>query len=113
MSNSFTWNQGKVQALKSNSIKGLIAMAFDVSSKAKDNAPWLSGDLSRSIRTAEENDVVYVLAGGKSQGKTIAYARRREYENNAHPETLYYMHRAFDEVVRGDYRRRYFGEATK
>lgn len=112
-SHSFKWNQSKMQALKANSIKGLIAMGFDISRQAKDNAPWLSGDLSRSIRTTTEGDTVYVLAGGTSQGKTIDYARLREYVNNAHPDKRYYMRRAFESVVQGNYQKRYFGEVTR
>ena len=106
------WDQSKIDAIRRNTMKGLLSMGYEIQRQAKDNAPWLSGDLSRSIRTTTENDTVYVVAGGSVNGKTIAYARLREYENNAHPDKRYYMRRAFDNVMRNGYSK-YLKEALK
>lgn len=132
---SFKWNTAKLAQVRQKFGQGLLRMGADIASKARGNAPVLTGNLVRSIRidTAESStDIVVVKAGGKVDfpvykyvknkktgkkkkvftGYSIPYARRREYENNLHPGTKYYMHRAFDTVVRGNIGQ-YFKGATK
>lgn len=103
MSNSytFTWNQGTLNKLKSNTMKRLIDLGTKINNKAKSNAPYLTGALVNSIRvdTSEQN-TVYVLAGGNAVGRSVPYAKRREYENQLHPNTRYYMRNAFQDGVR-------------
>lgn len=95
----FSWNQSKLSKLRGNIKQAMIAAGFATANKAAENAPVDTGALSNSLRvTTSEKDAVYVLAGGKSGGKSIAYARRREYENRKNPQTKRYMGRAFDDL---------------
>lgn len=112
---SFKWNTAKLAQVRQKFGQGLLRMGADIASKARGNAPVLTGNLVRSIRidTAETTpERVIVKAGGSMGGFSVPYARRREYENNLHPGTKYYMHRAFDTVVRGNIGQ-YFKGATK
>lgn len=104
MSNSytFTWNQSTLKKLKKNTMSRLVKLGTQINNKAKSNAPYLTGALVNSIRVdASEDNVVYVLAGGRTpNGAKVPYARRREYENQLHPSTRYYMRNAFQDGVR-------------
>lgn len=104
MSNSytFTWNLNTLKELKTNAMQRLLKLGYQINNKAKGNAPYLTGALVGSIRVdASEDDTVYVLAGGKApNGATVPYAKRREYENNLHPDTRHYMGNAFRDGVR-------------
>lgn len=104
-----TWNNGKLNELQRKTNEGLLSMGFDIASRARFNAPVLTGALRNSIRTTVEGETVYVLAGG---GR-VPYARRREYENRLHPETRHYMERAFDSVLSSDWKTKYFGDLAK
>lgn len=104
MSNSFTfsWNQSTLKKLKTNTMQRLVKLGTQINNKAKSNAPYLSGALVNSIRVdTSEQDTVHVFAGGKApNGAKVPYAKRREYENNLHPGTRYYMRNAFQDSVR-------------
>lgn len=98
---SFTWNQSTLNKLRKNAMARLLKLGYKINNDAKSNAPYLTGALVNSIRVdASESDVVYILAGGNAFGKSVPYARRREYENKAHPNTRYYMRNAFQDGVR-------------
>lgn len=106
---TFTWNTGKVAGINQQVMRGLLKMGFDIASRARLNAPYLTGALRNSIRVTTDNtDTVYVLAGGQVGGSRIDYALRREYENKKHPSTTHYMGRAFDSVTKGNLYQ-YFG----
>lgn len=104
MANSeFKWNQTTLNTVRTALTAGMIKMGYDIANKARANAPVLTGALRNSIRTTVDGkDRVYVIAGGHVGSYSVPYARRREYENNAHPSKKMYMHRAFDSVTRGD-----------
>lgn len=104
-----TWNNGALTELQRRMNGGILRMAFDIASIARDNAPVKSSALRNSIRVYTEEHQVYVLAGSSK----VPYARRREYENNLHPSTKYYMHRAFDEMYSSDWQNKYFGNLTE
>lgn len=105
----FKWNEGKVELLRREVARGFLRMGADIASRARFNAPYLTGALRNSIRfTADGNDNVFVLAGGVVGGKKIDYARLREFHNKKNPSTTHYMRRAFDEVYQGDIKK-YFG----
>lgn len=106
----FTWNQAKVADVRRQLTVGLLRMGSDIASRARSNAPVLTGALRNSIRvTADGEDTVYVLAGGAVAGKVVKYALRREFENKKHPSTTHYMGRAFESVARGDIKKYFKG----
>lgn len=106
----FAWSKRKVEDVRRQVTVGLLRMGSDVASRARSNAPVLTGALRNSIRvTADGEDVVYVLAGGSVAGKNIRYALRREFENKKNPQTLRYMGRAFESVARSDIKRYFKG----
>lgn len=113
----FKWDEGKVELMRKEIARGFLRMGADIASRARFNAPYLTGALRNSIRfTADDNDNVFVLAGGvvgngkgnEKKGKRIDYARLREFHNKKNPSTTHYMRRAFDEVYQGDIKK-YFG----
>lgn len=105
----FTWKQNALHELSRQCNAGLFRMGTDIASKARANAPVLTGALRNDIRIHPENGVVYILAGSAR----VPYARRREYENNAHPWTTHYMGKAYDSVINSDWEHKYFGGITK
>lgn len=111
MSRSYklTWNNGKLTDIQRKTNQGLLQMGFDIASKARYNAPVLTGALRNSIRTTTENEAVYVIAGSSR----VPYAKRREYENKKHPNTTHYMGRAFSDVMSSNWEEKYFGGITK
>lgn len=111
---SFKWNTVKIQQIKHNTIMGLIKMGYDINNRAKAKAPVLTGTLVNSIRvdvTERDQGNVYVLAGGTAGVYKAPYARRREFENNKHPNTKHYMRNAFNEATKNY--SKYFKEITK
>lgn len=108
-----TWDDGKLTDLQRAVNRGLLKMGFDIASRARSNAPVLTGALRNSIRVSPENEQVYVLAGGRVGGFVVDYAKLREYVNNLHPSTTHYMGRAFDSVINSNWQEKYFGEITK
>lgn len=104
-----TWDNGKLTDIQRKTNAGLLQMGFDIASRARYNAPVLTGALRNSIRATTEGEVVYVLAGSSR----VPYAKRREYENRKHPNTTHYMGRAFNEVLNSNWEDKYFGGITK
>lgn len=111
MSRSYklTWNNGKLTDVQRKTNQGLLRMGFDIASRARANAPVLTGALRNSIRTTTEGETVFVIAGSAR----VPYAKRREYENNAHPTTTHYMGRAFTSIMNSNWEKIYFGEITR
>lgn len=117
----FTWNQPRISRLKQDVNKAMVTAAIDVHNAAKRNAPVgvypkgsgrAGGTLRNSIRVdTDKKDQVYVLAGGKNGGKSVPYAKRREYENRKNPQTKFYMSRAFASLK--DNYRKYFKGIAK
>lgn len=106
----FTWKQAKIADIRRQLTVGLLKMGSDIASRARSNAPVLTGALRNSIRvTADGEDTVYVVAGGAIAGKEIKYALRREFENKKNPSTTHYMGRAFESVARGDLKKYFKG----
>lgn len=98
---TFKWNQSKINSLKRNIQEGLVSLGFAIANQAMRNAPVDTGALVNSIRVNEDNaNTVYVLAGGNVGGRSIAYAKKREYENNLHPGTTHYMGRAYESEMK-------------
>jgi len=64
--------------------------ALMVQNKAKENSPYHTGTLRRSITT----DYSMMNTGKAVVWTNTVYARRREFENNKNPHTKYYMERA-------------------
>lgn len=92
----FSWNQARISQLKQDVNKAMVTAAIDVSNDAKRGAPVDTGALVNSIRVdTDKADEVYVLAGGKVGGKSVPYAKFREYNNRKNPQTKFYMSRAF------------------
>lgn len=92
----FTWNRNKLNRTTTNTKKATLALAYAISNQAMRGAPVLTGALINSIRVTDDaNNIIYVKAGGSFSGKSVPYAKRREYENNLHPDKKYYMKKAF------------------
>lgn len=100
---SFKWNQPVLNKVQSAFAQGMVRMGYAIANQARGNAPVLTGALRNSIRTTVDGkDNVYVIAGGNAGQYTVPYAKRREYENNAHPSKRMYMHKAFNKIKSGD-----------
>lgn len=100
---TFKWNEPVLKQVKASFTRGMLRMGYAAARQARANAPVLTGALRNSIRTTvDNNDNVYVIAGGTNGIYKVPYALLREYENRKHPETKMYMHRAFESVQRGD-----------
>lgn len=101
-----TWDNGALTEFQRKCNVALFKMGSDIASRARANAPVLTGALRNDIRIVPEQGTVYVLAGSAR----VPYARRREYENYAHPQTTHYMGRAFASVVNSNWQQKYFGD---
>lgn len=109
---SFKWNQSMLGRLRKSIATGLVKMGYAISNQAQRNAPVDTGALVNSIRVSISNaDEVFVLAGGSVGGKSIPYAKKREYENRKNPQTKRYMGRAFDQETKNYLK--YFKGITK
>lgn len=107
------WYTGEINQIRKNFMRGMVKMGMAMENKAKLNSPILTGALRNSIRVdATDGTAVWVRAGGSVGSFNVPYAKRREYENNKHPSTKYYMTRAYNSVVAGDLTK-YFTEVTK
>ena len=86
----------KVMKLNANVWKSvqvmLMKIATTISNTAKVAAPYLSGTLRRSISIKTNR----LAQGTVVVGAPVAYARRREFENNAHPERKYYLRKWYE-----------------
>lgn len=93
-------------------MEALIDLGEDTAFKAQQGAPVLNSGLVNSIRITEsKGNTILVLAGGTASGYNIPYAKRREYENNLHPNKRYYMKNALQWAY--DNRMKYFKGITK
>lgn len=112
------WNEGAIKAITDKAMQGLLRMAYDIAALARQNAPYLTGALSNSIRVEENAGEVQVIAGGKKGGKDIRYAAIQEFGGNAGRngsatiKGRHYMERAKDHVMAGNYLEKYFGGIT-
>lgn len=97
MSNSkFTWNNAEVNKLVNNVNKRMLGFGYKIANIAKSGAPHLTGALINSIHVNHDTEnSIMIVAGGSIAGKKVDYARKREYENKAHPNTRFYMTNAF------------------
>ncbi len=83
----------KLNASVSRSVQVmLMKIATTISNTAKVAAPYLSGTLRRSIsiKTNKLSRGVVVV------WSPVAYARKREFENKAHPDRRYYLKKWYD-----------------
>ncbi len=86
----------KVMKLKPNVSKAvqvmLMKIATTVVNTAKIAAPYLSGTLRKSIWIKTNK----LSQGSVVVGSPVAYARRREFENNLHPSRRFYMEKWYN-----------------
>ena len=103
------WDNAAINDIERRTAQGLIAMAADVATHARNRAPVLTGALKGSIRVDPSrlsSYTVYVRAGGIGG---IRYARRREFENNLHPLTKHYMSNGLRDTTSGNWERFFKG----
>lgn len=92
-SNSSKWLANESQTLR----RAERSMAQVMLNRATIIAPVESGALVESGRVEDNpNGGVSVIFGGNG----VPYARRRHYENKKNPQTLHYLKRAGDSVVK-------------
>lgn len=107
---SLKWDAYRISSINRNAVQGLFRMGFDIASRARVNAPYLTGALRSTIRVQEgANNSVEVIAGGTYGGKVVNYAWKREQGPNRNPSTEHYMENAKNSVLVGDYLKKYFG----
>lgn len=93
----FKWNEAALSRLRKNITTALISLGMDTANEAQRKAPVDTGALVNSIRMSKTNEnQVVVLAGGTASGYNVPYARFREYNNNLHPGTRFYMKNALE-----------------
>ena len=81
---------GKLNANVSKSIQlMMMKIALEISNTAKTLAPYLSGTLRRSIWIATNR----IAQGVVVVWSPVAYAKRREFENNLNPDRRLYLER--------------------
>lgn len=108
------WNTKKLSLINDKAVKGLVRMGFDIASRARANAPYLTGALRSTIRVQEQGkDQLEVIAGGTYAGYKVPYAWIREQGPNRNPATVHYMQNAANSVMSGDYLKKYFGDITE
>lgn len=105
------WNTRKLSMINSNAVNGLVKMGFDIASRARSNAPYVTGALRNTIRVQEQGEnQLEVIAGGRYAGYKVPYAWKREIGPNRNPATVHYMKNAANSVMTGDYIKKYFGD---
>ena len=108
------WNTRELSLINQRAINGLFKMGFDIASRARVNAPYLTGALRSTIRVQEQGDnSLEVIAGGTYGGRKVDYAWKREIGPNRNPATVHYMRNAANSVMSGNYLTKYFGDITK
>lgn len=124
----FKWNTKNVELIQRKFQIGLVKMAYAVSNQAKHNAPYKTGALKNSIRVTDKSSAtvsqgtsgvneLFVLAGGKVGGKSIAYARIHElggYTGRNHSVYIapkHYLANALNTVAAGGVGRFFKGVA--
>lgn len=68
-------------------------------------APVDKGDLRSSGRVVENKDGISAVFGGADVG--VPYAKRRHFENKKNPQTLGYLKKAGDSVVKEGFKKYY------
>lgn len=112
MTTTIKWNQTRINKLKRNLAIGMVELGYAIATQAMRNAPVDTGALVNSIRVNDDDAYhIFVLAGGEYGGKSVPYARMREYENRLHPGTTHYMKRAFESETKNI--KKYFKGITK
>jgi hypothetical protein len=71
-------------------------MGSAIKNRAKMLAPKLTGALRADGRVEKRGDHTVVTFGSSK----VPYARRRHFENRKNPQTLHYLQRAGDSVVK-------------
>lgn len=105
------WDEPKISLINRKSVEGLFRLGFDIASRARVNAPYLTGALRSTIRVQEvSNDTLEVIAGGNFGGKVVNYAWIREQGPNRNPATEHYMENSANSIMSGDYMKKYFGD---
>lgn len=105
------WDNGKINLLNKNAVNGLFKMGYDIASAARSRAPYVTGALRSTIRVKETNENnVEVIAGGSYGGKKVDYAWIREQGPNKNPATEHYMRNSAEQIMTGDYIKKYFGD---
>ena len=108
------WNTSKLSLINENAVKGIARMGFDIASRARANAPYVTGALRNTIRVQEQGqNQLEVIAGGRYMGYKVPYAWKREIGPNRNPATVHYMQNAANSVMSGDYLKKYFGDIIK
>jgi len=108
------WNMREISLINQRTVNGLVKMGFDIAAQARRNAPYLTGALRNTIRVQEQGpNNVEVIAGGTYGGYKVPYAWIREQGPNRNPATVHYMQNAADNIMRGDYLKKYFGDITR
>lgn len=106
-----TWDNRAISLINKNAVSGLFKMGFDIASMARQRAPYVTGALRNTIRVRETSDnTVEVIAGGTYGGKKVDYAWIRELGPNRNPATEHYMAKSAENVMSGDYMKKYFGD---
>lgn len=109
-----TWDNNQLLTIEQKTIRGLMAMGFDIAAQARRNAPYVTGALRNSIRVKDvRNNSVEVIAGGVYGNKSVPYAMKREQGPNRNPATEHYMENAQKFVMTGNYLEKYLGDITK
>lgn len=106
---SIKWDNGAISQIEKRLAQGLFAMGADVATHARNRAPVRYGMLKSTIRVDPYNTspyVVFVRAGGIGG---VKYARRREFENNLHPETKHYMSNGLKDTLSGNWQKFFKG----
>lgn len=93
---TFTYNPGLVANGRRNINLGLTRMVTDIHSRAVMNAPKLTRALANSGRFQKTGPMSYTVTFG---GGRVRYARVREYYNNLHPNTRFYLKNAGNSVA--------------
>ena len=87
------WDLKKIENLDENFSKSiqlvLMKISLTISNAAKEYAPYLSGTLRRSIWIATDR----IAQGVVVVWSPVAYAKRREFENNLNPDRKFYLQR--------------------
>ena len=87
----------QLMSLNDNVNASVQVMLIDVwqfiQNRAKENAPYLTWALRRSI----SNDFNAISKWLAVVGSPLAYASLREFVNNKNPQTKYYLERAYSE----------------
>lgn len=94
-----TWDVQKIMDLNSKINASVQIMLIDVwqyiQNRAKENAPYLTWALRRSI----SNDFSSVSKWLVVVGSPLSYASLREFSNRKNPHRKYYLQRSYTEHV--------------